>query len=188
MVKSGLTEKRMQDKRFRKTEEAILDAVYSSCNCDGTVVYVTRKAHIARTTFYRHHGAIRKIVNDYEEYLLRLFSNYLRRWRHKQQIRLYFEQMLLFIVANKKTVWFLMRNDGGVVIEKMIKKLEPEIMNSYGISTKYRLGFAVYRKEVLGLIEEWGKGNFRIEELEKVLNNMVYLTKTIRKRLVLLDN
>ena len=48
--------------------------------------------------------------------------------------------------------------------------------------------FRVYVGEIVGLIEEWIERGFREDEMMELLDNIMYLTKTIRLRLLPLIN
>lgn len=187
MVKSGLTEKRMQDKRFRRTEDAILVAVIPAKE-ELSVAKIVKDASISRSTFYRHHRTVQSIVSDYETYIIKQFLKLINRWNQNQRLSVYYEQTLLFINANKIIVGFLLEHGESKVIEKMVKVIEPMIIKIYRIPKNRELMLAVYRKEVLGIIEEWKKNDFESEAMKKVLGNIMYLTESLRGRLIQLEN
>ena len=187
MVKSGLTEKRMRDRRFRRTEKAILYAVFSVRDYPNASI-VAKKARISRSTLYRHHKNTRNIISDYEKYMLKKYSRMVEKWGKNKKLRFYFEQMLVFVVANKKIILFLLKNGRKGILEGMIAKLEPKVVKAARLPKKAKTVLVVYRGEVLGLLEEWGKSGFSDKELNKVLENIIYLTNTIRERLLNLKN
>lgn len=63
--KFGITEKRLNDKRFKKTEEAILGAFFDK-NGYITVMEIAKKVGVTRSTIYGHHRVMREIVKDYK--------------------------------------------------------------------------------------------------------------------------
>ena len=69
----GLTEKRMNDRRFRRVEEAILKVVINEDYYIG-VGEMAKKIGVARSTVYNHHRAVREIIPDYEKYLLSRYN------------------------------------------------------------------------------------------------------------------
>ena len=71
-MKSGITEKRLKDKRFKKTEEAILRVFFETKECI-SVKSLAIKIGVARSTIYCHHKSIREILPDYEKYILKEF-------------------------------------------------------------------------------------------------------------------
>ncbi len=187
MVKSGLTEKRMRDRRFRRTEKAILYVVFSVRDYSSASI-VAKKARISRSTLYRHHKNTRNIISDYEKYMLKKYSRTIEKWGKNKKLRFYFEQMLFFIVANKKIILFLLKNGRTGIFEGMMTRLELKVVKATRLPKQAKTVLVVYRGEVLGLLEEWGKSEFSDKELDKVLENIMYLTNTIRSRLLGLEN
>ena len=187
MVKSGLTEKMMKDKRFRRTEEAILTAVIP-IKGELSVSRIVKDASISRSTFYHHHKTVQSIIYDYETYIIKQFLKLINRWNQNQRLKVYYEQTLLFINANKVVVDYLLERGKSTIIEDMVKIIEPMIIRTYKIPKNRELMLAVYRKEVLGIIEEWRKIGFKNEEMKKVLGNIMYLTESLRGRLIQLEN
>ena len=72
-----ITEKRLKDKRFRDTEEAIVMAffVLKDKICLKRLI---KTAGISRSTLYRHHENINKIVPDYEEYMVSKYKRFIK--------------------------------------------------------------------------------------------------------------
>ncbi len=187
MVKSGLTEKRMQDKRFLHSEEAIINAFLSIRDCI-SVKFLISRAQISRSTFYRHHKNIKRIVLDYEEYLLDKYSKVINTWKKDNELRFYFKQLLFFIISNKKIILFLIQHGEKEVLEELIIELEPIVTSAMNLPKWARLTIVVYRNEITGLLTEWSKENFSDEDLNRILRSILYLTSTIRERLLQLDN
>ena len=177
----------MRDKRFLHSEEAIIRSFLSIRNCVSVDSLVSR-AQISRSTFYRHHKSIKNIVLDYEDYLLNRFMNTMSEWRGNKDLKFYYKQMLIFIITNKKILLFLIQHGEKSVLEGLIVKLEPTIMEIIRFPKRTETALIVYRYEILGLLEEWAKEEFTEENLERVLKNIVYLTTTMKERLLELDN
>ncbi len=184
MNKSGLTDKKMSDRRFRRTEDAIIGA-FSVVGGFSNLADVIKKAKISRATFYRHHGSIQKIVLDYEEYLMSRYLRIVKNRRKKKNIgkKDVFRQMLVFIMANKKVLLVLLKNGNGEIIRRMVRALKPNIVRVYKWSKCSGRVFEIYVNEILAIIQDWAKDMFSEDKLDKVLWEIVYLTETAKKRL-----
>lgn len=90
--------------------------------------------------------------------------------------------MLIFIVANKRIAQFLFSfGDNHITLEKMIQCLQSKLLSSRMIANEKMLN--IYVKEVAGVIEEWEKNGYSIDEISTTVNKIVYLTSTARARL-----
>ncbi len=184
---SGLTEKKLQNKRFMHSEEAIICAFLSVRDYVSVDLLISR-AQVSRSTFYRHHKNVRRIVLDYEDYLLNKFAKTMESWEENKELRFYFKQLLIFIVANKKIMLFLVQHGGKGVLEELIMELEPIIIGKIKIPRWAETAIIVYRSEAMGLLEKWAEEDFYEGKLNRVLENIVYLTASARERLAKLDN
>ena len=70
----------------------------------------------------------------------------------------------------------------------MIGSLVPKVADEYRLYGDLERVFRVYIGEIVGLIEEWIERGFREDEMMELLDNIMYLTKTIRLRLLPLIN
>lgn len=148
-------------------------AVFSS-NKNQNLRNIMKQIKLSRTTFYRHHGSTNEILNDYEKYMLLEFK---KRIKNTHEIRSTYWQALIFLSEHKNIVLFSLKQENGKIIEKIIKTIKIEKIN-YNETI-----LEIYRKEIIALIETWVKTGFRKDEIEKILNGIIYLTKTINTRL-----
>ena len=174
----------MSDRRFRKTEDAIMGAFYVVGEFSN-LADVIRKAKISRSTFYRHHGSMQKIVFDHEEYLMSRYLRIVRSRRKKKSIgkKDVFRQMLVFMMVNKKVLLVLLKNGNGEIVRRMVRALRPRIMRAYKWSNCSGKVFEIYVNEILALIQDWEKNMFSEDELDRILWEIMYLTETAKKRL-----
>lgn len=177
----------MRDKRFLHSEDAIIRS-FLSIRDSVSVDYLISRAQISRSTFYRHHKNVKRIVLDYEDYLLNKYSKTMKGWRNGKELKFYYKQLLLFIIANKKIVLFLVQHGEKGIFERLIMKLEPIIVKRIKLPERAKTTLIVYRSEIMGLLEEWAREEFFEEKLNKVLKNIVYLTLTMKDRLMELDS
>lgn len=176
----------MRDKRYRKTEDAILKVFFKESKNEITMVKMAKKAGIGRSTMYVHHHAIKKIIPDYEKYILREYGLTMRRRSRAKNTTLkslYFDT-LVFILRNRKIFEMFLRFDDRDIIIKMIEKLKVEIAGFARLPKNSEKIFKIYTGEIVEVIFEWGKKGLPENELEKVLSDIIYLTNTCRDRLM----
>ena len=174
----------MANKKFKATERTIFITYYRLSDLR-TAKTIAKKAHISRSTLYRHHPAPRFISDDYEQYLLRIYRRKLKRLlsNNKTELRTVFFRTLLFIHNNKVTFTALFRDGHKDVIEKMLLKIKERILSEWNLATDTNKLYGIYQNEVLSIIEIWSKTNFSIEGIDQALNDIMYLTKTSPRRL-----
>ena len=95
--------------------------------------------------------------------------------------------MLIFVLKNRDIFKLIVNKSDGRLIEKMVQKIEIKIMDTCKLPKNCDKMLKIYEKEIAGIIEDWIKGNFIEDELV-VLNNIMYLTSTMRNRLMPLIN
>ena len=184
-----ITDKKLNNRRFRKTEEAILEAFFGNKVVLSARV-IAKRAKVSRSTLYRHHRAVYRIVPDYEEYILDKYKKLIRYLIKNKGIKVktVYYQTLFFILRNKTIFKLTVDFNNGETIEKIIKRILPKIVDEYKLQKNCEKALKIYKKEIAGLIEDWIKNDF-VEEERVVLNNIMYLTNTLRRRLMpLTDN
>lgn len=180
----GITTKRLNNKRFRKTEDAIVEAFFK-CDSYASVEQIARRAGIYRSTVYYHHSAKNGIVLDYERYILYSYNKVIGRMLRAKQSHLsdiYF-RTLLFIIANRHIFLLLAEAHDTRVIHEMIDHLRGKIERSARLPKNSEKIFRVYRSEVVAILEKWGEDGYPESEMTQVLDDIMYLTRTIRTRL-----
>lgn len=177
-----------RDKRYQKTEEAILAVLMKSRELPAAG-NLAKRARISRSTLYRHHRTVPGIVPDYEREVLIRYTNTIRRLirRKNTQVRMIYLRTLIFVMANRRVFEILLKYSGGAVVEKMVLRLRGKLGRAYHLPKNSDKMLRVYAKEVAGMVEEWGKDGFKESELESVLGKIMYLTETMRQRLGPLD-
>ena len=188
--KCGLTEKRMSNKRFRKTEEKIFVAVFC-CHDFPKVNLVVKKTKISRATLYRHHNVLCNIATDYEKYILDKYSRMIKPYllNRNNKVKMLFYKTLIFITANKRILAVLIDKNGGIILERMVWRLRKRIVNTYRFPKDSGKIYKIYAKEVVGVIEVWKDSGFSMKKIEKVLDDIMYLTETAKGRLLpLIEN
>lgn len=179
--------KKFQNYRFRKTEEAIFNA-FSADKKMPTPGVLARRAKISRSTLFRHYKTIYEIIPSYEKRIYRKYTKMMKVILEdkKAKIREVYLKILIFIVTNKKVLKAILKRKGGAIFEKMIWRLERRICADYFLPKKSEQIFGIYVKEIAGVLEEWGKQDFDKNEIEIILNKIMYLTDTIKTRLMLI--
>ena len=189
-MSTRLTKKKLEDARFRKNEEAILKAFFDCGQDRLSVTELARRADVDKATFYRHHKTIAQILVDYEEYILLEYEGFICGVLDKDNVsaRVTYYRMLIFILKNQKIFAILLERQRTAAVMKMIGSLVPKVVDEYRLYGDLERVFRVYVGEIVGLIEEWTERGFREDEMMELLDNIMYLTKTIRLRLLPLIN
>ena len=72
------------------------------------------------------------------------------------------------------------------LVQPEVNKLQAKYANKTDQESQRRMQMEmmnIYKKEIAGVVEEWIKSGFSEDEI-KVLGDILYLTKTLRKRLI----
>lgn len=178
----GISEKRLNNRRFKKTEEAILRVYLSDEEC-ASMGKMAKRAGISRSTLYHHHRTINSISIDYKKYVLRKYGRLLKReMRAKVGVKALLLQMILFVLHNKGAFDVLFKRGKEDVIAEMLGKKKEIIMKYAGIRENDKI-FMIYCSEVTELFREWSLDGFGETKIEELFENVMYLTKTIKQRL-----
>ena len=180
----GITEKRLADKRFKRTEEKILRLFFEDEKCL-EMKTLAKKVGVTRSTVYRHHRAARNIVLDYENFVLRLFIRMVKR-NSRLPVRLLFLKTLYFVMNKEEIFRILMKYCEERVFYKMIIGIDSQMLKKMKLPRNAYLVYVVYASEVARLMYEWGKNGFLESEIEVVLDRIMFLTMTARVRLKIL--
>ncbi len=182
--KVGISEKKLADKRFKRTEEKILRLFFED-DCCFEMKALAKEASVARSTIYRHHRTMRNIIVDYEKYVLSQYRRMIRKCADNS-IRIIYLKTIYFIIGNKNIFKLLMKYSDERIFCKMI--MNKRISRTMGLPKNAHILYMVYVSEVARLLYEWGRRGFSEEEIERLLAEILYLTKTARSRLgILLD-
>ena len=183
MIRCGITEKRLKNARFRKTEETILKVFFEEeCKC---ICKLAKRAGVCRTTVYFHHHRVAAIPTDYQHYILYMYKKTLKRLISggDGKIETAFEISLIFMMQNKKLFRVALYSGDTTVYRRIVWMLRPLIEKSMGLPKNSKRMFNVYTGETVVLMDEWGKKGYPEEEMKVVLKNISYLTKSLRTRL-----
>ena len=66
----------------------------------------------------------------------------------------------------------------------VVDRLEFRIVSEYRLPKNYQKIFNIYNNEVCGLIECWIRRGFLEDQINGVVQDIMYLTKTMRGRLL----
>ena len=77
----------------------------------------------------------------------------------------------------------LFRYEGGRVVERMVMEVRGKIMEMCHLPKNAEKMLRIYAKEVAGIVEGWGERGFLEGEVGGALDDMMYLTETMRGRL-----
>lgn len=177
-----LTEKRLQNKRFKTTEESIL---LSCCNLKDSlsIVRLIRTARISRSTFYRHHQNLAHITSDYESYIYHKTEVSLTRLLKIKHLHLstLYERLLNIISTNVNIFSFLLEFGNPDFLNRLILILEPKIFSITKLNDEEALN--IYVGEVASLIKSWRATGFDRTSIPALTAKIMYLTDTASARL-----
>ena len=180
----GITEKRMANKRFRRTEDAILRVFFEEVNYV-SVDEMAKKIGVSRSTIYYHHRAVREIIPDYEVFLLRRYRRKIRKVMRRKGVHMktVYINMLLFIIRHREGFTVMMRNGNREILEKMVLEVTPKTGWHGGLPKNTEKVLRIYVCEVTEVLWLWGEDGFLEDGIKQVLRDVVYLTNTARQRL-----
>lgn len=178
-----ITDKKLSNKKFRKTEEAIIMAFFTSKSLL-SVNRIIKIAGVSRSTFYRHHQNVYAVVFDYEKYILKKYTRMTKKFTKKKSAKLrnIYCNMLIYIRAYNKVITFITKYGDPCIFEKLILVIKPILIKSSTI--KDDLIFDIYIKEVSGIIEKWVDTDFDKNEIISTVNKIMYLTNVARTHLL----
>ena len=183
----GITDKRLCNRRFCKTEEAILKAFFDDNNYI-SIEKMAKKAGVARSTFYHHHQTVNKIIIDYRNYILSKYGQMIKKTSVSREtaIKILYERTIIFIIQYQRIFKILMMGNEREIFNRMIIKLGPKLIPVMGLPKNYEKIFLVYTGEIVALLGAWCKGGAKKNEIDALLGEIVFLTKTARVRLKIL--
>ena len=186
-IRAGITEKRLANKRFKKTEEAIIRSFCSGCESCGAVA---RSVGVARSTIYMHHSGMCEIVPDYEKFILKRYRRMANRMMEIPGVRIktIFFKTFCFIITNKKIFKMLVNYDEEKIFREMVWVMKKKLAEKMRLPSDSRKLFEVYSSEIARLMYEWSERNFCDDEIDKLLFEVIYLTNTAKERLKILLN
>ena len=183
----GISDKRLNNRRFYRTEEAILKAFFGGSDCI-SVGRVAQKAGVARSTFYHHHQAVDKIITDYRNYILVKYRRAIKGISDSKAVstRILYTKTIFFIIQHKKIFKILLMGEDNKVFENMLVRLQPVLVDLMRLPKNSKKIFMVYTSEVAVLLNDWCKNGAREDEIQHLLDELLYLTDTARLRLKIL--
>jgi len=177
-----LTDKKLKDKRYRRTEAAIIRA-FSLVQDKFNAQRIIKTAKISRSTLYRHHGTVYRIALNYEEYINNKYRRLSKKLiRKKLNPRFIYQRTLVFIMVNQQIVKFVMDYNNSGIIEKMLINLSPLVTSSGRIKNKTILDICI--KEMTALVEEWFSDGCDKNSIITVADKLAQLVGTANSRLI----
>ena len=174
--------RKYQDRRFRQKETVILEVFFNTKGLINTGI-LSKKTGISKSTFYRHHHAMKAVEDDYEKFILYEFSRYLKNFKG-YRLKETYRRMLCFIVMYRRVFRVFSKRRSGEVFRRMIYKLGPKFTGRFQMQG---LCFEVYIGETIEVLKDWAKRDFKESEMELVLKRILFLTNTAKTRLGILN-
>ncbi len=174
-----LTEKKMSDARFRRTEEAILDVIYEN-GLNLSTNQIVKKAGLSKSTFYLHHKTVHAIISDSKQFILR---KYIRRIHGQKQIKRLYTTTLFFILGHKQLFIFLTEHGDRELIIAMLHQLDHHVETATRLPKNSGKILRIHSGSVCELIIDWCKNGMPESDINRLLSEAMFLTTTMRTRL-----
>ena len=178
---SSTLDEKLRDKRFRENEEKMLRLFFE----DGrklTINKIARRLGVSRSTIYRHHPSVMAIVEDYVS-MMKSKCNITIKGKKEKDIKKFFRELLFFIVRNKRIFLLFLKAENKEALLTILYKNKRFLLLCVNFRFEADKAFSIYCKEVIEIIRMWGEKGFKKEEINIVLKDILYLTKTIKIRL-----
>lgn len=178
----------MRNRRYCQTEEVFVRIIlkgdfYISAD------ELAKRAGVSRSTFYRHHRAVKHIIRDYENYIVRLYHGSTRDLvRHRVNPRQLYWHTLVFIAKHRRIFLILQKGGNRSAFTRIVEYLKPGIVSAARLPKNAARNYRIYTAEIVELLWRWGEAGFQDAEIDDLLSNILYLTKTVRVRLINLKN
>ena len=173
---------REKDQRYQKNEEAIMSAFFrAQKGLNGK--QLAKAARVSRATLYRHHKGAQAVMSDIEQMILEAYKKDIAKVMNGGKLRVMFYRMLLFIEGHQKEFELIENRGDERALEEMVLELVPQVVRKYKIPAKYEEVLRIYEKEVTAVVETWILAGFSTSDMG-VLKDIMYLTRSLRERLV----
>ena len=185
MRRSGLTEKKLRDRRFRRTEEAILKVFFEEDVYIG-IDSLAKRIGVARSTVYHHHKKMREIVPDYRKYFLRNYKRGISKILSKKDLRIntLYEYIAYFLLRYKMEFTVLLKGKDHETLVQIMSIIRNKIESAMRLPKNSDKIYSIYASEVVELIRDWAVKGFSEQEIVKLVSDIMYLTTTMRERLM----
>lgn len=174
-------EKKLRDKRFRENEEKVL-RLFFEYGEKLTMGKIARHLGIPRSTIYRHHPSVRAIVDDYVS-MMKSKCNIKCKGGKEKDIKKFFRELLFFIVRNKRVFQLFLKAENEETFLAILYKNKRCLLLCADFRFEADKAFNIYCKEVIEVLRMWGEKDFCQHNIEVVLKDIIYLTKTLKIRL-----
>lgn len=180
-----LTEKRMSDARFRRTEEVILNVIYKN-GLNLNIKQITKKAGLSKSTFYLHHRAARTIIPDIKRFVLKKYTD--RICNQQTQIKRLYYTTLFFILNHKPLFVFLTEHGDRELIIAMLRRLDNQVESLAHLPKNSDKILCVHSGSVCELLVRWCKNGMPEDEISQLVSETAFLTSNMRVNLAPLLN
>ena len=170
MARGGITEKRLNNKRFKRTEDAILRFFFDGkryMNIGG----ITKKIGVARSTFYYHHHAVSLVMPDYEKFILQKYKRVIKKVlaRNDASMRNVYLHTLIFMMNERRVFGLILKIGDKDVLKRMVRIIGAKVKDVAKLPKNSEKIFAVYASEVAELMTRWGMAGFKESTIERFI-------------------
>lgn len=174
--------------RYWRTENKIWRAFVELSTKQKNRLRITKLcewAGINLSTFYRHYQGVEDLARRMELKVLTEFEMLLKQPNPKKiNPEKTLAKVLIFIYQRREVFEKVVRNYEIEILIKMMRMLENLIAEDWRRLSNWRRMYEVFGFEVVAEVLVWGEmEEFKIEELERHLGNLIYLYQTAKERL-----
>ncbi len=170
-----------KDKRYKEIEEKILQ-LFFEYGYNLTASIVAKELGVSRSTFYRHHKTVQDIIPDYVKMLTSDLDMECQGC-NEECIQIFFERILIFIVRERELFLIFLKMKNREVLVLILLKNEKMILKYADFRVEAGKVYNIYIGEVVAVVTEWGENGFLCDEINVVLGDILYLTRTMKVRL-----
>ena len=183
-----INDRKITSRRYGETENGFLKE-FLERGGNVTVTELARQLGVARSTFYYHHKNLLQFIRDHR---ICIFEDYLRMVQEildkGATMMNLFLGILVFMINHRQIFQILVRVGVKDVLVEMVVEVRPQIEKYAGLSCGAERIFKVYAYEVAGVLRIWVENGLCEEDMDRVLKDLMHLTKTINERLGFLGN
>lgn len=179
-----------KDRRFLKTEKAIFDTLGTLLLENPMTVSIhptelARRSKIAASTFYRHFPTIDDAIKYRERNMMRRFHFVMKGLRDSHSsLHQCIERVILFIYSNQRFFDVCFAQGNRKTLGLIFEDLKPKIYHSCHLPKNSERMLKICFNEIYTLIDEWRQETFDEKRIKSLVNEILYLLETIKKRLI----
>lgn len=174
-----------RDLRYQKRERAILRALVKIVKNEDYALTIRpsrvyQEARVARSTFRRHYREVGEIFAKKDRDVLGEFRNIIK----DKDLKSAWRKTLIFIAKNREIFELKFVQTDDRLLRRMVEYMEEKMdfgWERYEMRVRLRI-FEMFYAEVVGILNIWAKDGMKVDRIEMVAKELVYLTRVADKK------